>query len=262
MENLKIFSGTILQRLKSPLIDKQKTPEIYSSKIMSETSDFEFLNTTIFVPEDTPDLLVGGNSKSRNDAENAVIVYEYLGQLSRTQASDSRLWVTLTHTKFWEYTHARWPVSGKNTQILDYWFESKKGGLRALRKNSISRLWWAAHLVMAPWEQDPTLNLFKTSNRCKYIEILLSSQQIYQDVMERRYGSNLRLRICLLDALSIFLPSVTNKDDLTKDVVKKVLLLLKHRHIDALDVSELKEILFTIVKNSTEMILDKKLLAN
>ncbi len=82
------------------------------------------------------------------------------------------------------------------------------------------------------------------------------------DVMERRYGSNLRLRICLLDALSIFLPSVTNKDDLTKDVVKKVLLLLKHRHIDALDVSELKEILFTIVKNSKEMILDKKKLAS
>jgi hypothetical protein len=259
VDNLKIFSEATLQRLKSPLMDGHKIPEIYGSKRKPETSGFEFLNTTISVSDDTPDLIVGGGSQSRHDADNAVIIYDYLGQLSRTQASDSRLWVTLTHTKFWKYTHARWPISGKNTHILEHWFESKKGGLAALRRNSISRLWWAAHLAMAPWEHDPTLGIFKTSNRYKYIEILLSQQQIYFDIIERSYGSNLQLRICLLDAFSEFLPKVTNKDDLSKDVSKKVRLLLKHRQVDAINIVELKAIIFEIVKNSANRILDKKL---
>lgn len=231
-------------------LNKSEQLRIYSSAdVYPGIEEENMLNTTIEIPEEVP-LLEVGSRVTANDADNAVKIYNYLGRLTRTQAADTRLWTTLTHTTFWDYCRKRWKDDININYVADHWFERRGGGLGALRRNAISRLWWAAHLTLAPWETDTTLSMFKSSDRAKYTRTLLSQAQIFQDVLERSYGSNLHVRISLLDALTEYLPEVSNKDNLSKDVSKKLNLLLKHRQIDAMDVAELHAVITEIVKNS------------
>ncbi|NNE35432.1 MAG: hypothetical protein HKN13_09355 [Rhodothermales bacterium] len=214
--------------------------------------DTKLLNTLIEVPEQPPELLTGG-SRGDEEANNAVKVHDYLGRLDRTQAADPRLWTTLTHTTFWDYCRRRWPVSGKDASyILEHWFEKPGGGLGALRRNAISRLWWAANLTVAPWETDQALSHFQSSDRFKFTRILLSQAQIFQDVLEREYGSNLRLRTLLLSSLEKYLPSVSNKDNLSKATSTQLLLVLKNRHVDALPLVEAETVIDSIVASAAQ----------
>ncbi|WP_461538095.1 DUF6339 family protein [Spongorhabdus nitratireducens] len=253
MDSLKILNSSSLSKLRSALLNSEDIPELYlNSDIRPIFTEDCFVNTTIKVPSTVPNLKVditSDRTRAKDDAKNALLIYEYLGSLSRTQASDTRLWVTLTHSIFWDYTFARWPSISKNSYILEHWFEKKGGGLGALRRNSISRLWWAAYLTVAPWERNSELDVFKSSDREKYTHILLSQQQIFFDVLERSYGSSDKVRICLLDALSHFLPKVKSKDNLSKSVVKKLSLLIKHKQLESISINSLRKELYDLVES-------------
>lgn len=215
-------------------------------------TDAQLLNTLIEVPGEPPQLLTAG-SRADEEADNAIKVYEYLGPLNRTQAADPRLWTTLTHTTFWDYCRRRWPVGRKDSAyILEHWFEKPGGGLGALRRNAISRLWWAANLTVAPWEADQALAHLQSSDRFKFTRVLLSQAQIFQDILEREYGSNLRLRTLLLSSLEQQLPSVSNRDNLSKATSTQLLLVLKSRHVDALPLPEAESVIHSIVASAAQ----------
>ena len=249
MPKQKILNRATCSRMREKLNEAEQLRNYKSADAYTGIEEENLLNTTIEIQEEAP-LLEVSSRVTANDADNAVKVYNYLGCLTRTQAADTRLWTTLTHTTFWEYCRKRWNDEINVNYVTDHWFERKGGGLGALRRNAISRLWWAAHLTVAPWETDSSLTMFKSSDRAKYTRTLLSQAQIFQDVLERSYGSNLHVRICLLDALTEYLPEVSNKDNLSKDVSKKLNLLLKHRQIDAMDVAELHAVITEVVKKS------------
>jgi Family of unknown function (DUF6339) len=215
-------------------------------------SDTRLLNTLIEVPDNPPELIVGG-SRADEEAENAIKVFEYLGSLDRTQAADPRLWTTLTHTTFWRYCRKRWPAGKQGpAYILEHWFEKRGGGLGALRRNAISRLWWAANLTVAPWESDAELTHLRSSDRYRFTRVLLSQAQIFQDVIEREFGSNQRLRTLLLSSLERHLPSVSNKDNLSKATSTQLLLVLKNRHVDALPLAEAERVIDSIVLGAAQ----------
>lgn len=215
-------------------------------------TDTHLLNTLIEVPEEAPQLITGG-PRADEEADNAVKVYEFLGPLDRTQAADPRLWTTLTHTTFWDYCRNRWPAKGKDSAyILEHWFEKPGGGLGALRRNAISRLWWAANLTVAPWETDGALAHLQSSDRFRFTRTLLSQAQIFQDVLEREYGSNLRIRTLLLSSLEKYLPDVSNKDNLSKATSTQLLLVLKNRHVDALPIAEAEAVIDTLVASAAQ----------
>ena len=209
-------------------------------------TDADFLNTAIAVPEAAPTLTVSSGAAQEiaaTDSENAIRVYQYLGTLNRTQAADARLWVTLAHTTFWDYVRARWGEDDRTrlrTAVLRHWFVPEGGGKAALRTQAISRLWWAAHLTYAPWERDSELSVFESADKYHFTRILLRQQQIYFDLVERDFGSDLRLRTCVLDALGRHLPTVSQKDGLSRESSKRLNLLLKHRQIASLEIDRLR----------------------
>lgn len=215
-------------------------------------TDTQLLNTLIEVPEPFPELVTGG-SRAEEDTLNAIKVYEYLGPLNRTQAADPRLWTTLTHTTFWDYCRRRWQAKGKDANyILEHWFERPGGGLGALRRNAISRLWWAAHLTVAPWERDRSLAHLQSSDRFRFTRALLSQAQVFQDVIEREFGSNLRLRTLLLRSLERHLPTVSQRDSLSKAASTSLLLVLKNRHLDALPLTEAESVIESVVARAAD----------
>lgn len=197
------------------------------------------------LPEGLPPLTMtttGGVSRPQTDTDNAILLYRALSGLKSTHATDRRLWAALCHTDYWSYTRWRFPISDDDKKAIQHirthWFVSG-GGLGALRRNAVSRLWWAAQLTVAPWERDSGLSALSKPDRFYYTRVLLSSQEVYLGIMERDFGSNLRLRICLLDAFWRFRQAVSSADQLIRRACSRLNLILGYRHLPVLPVEEI-----------------------
>ena len=91
-------------------------------------------------------LAVGSRRPYESDAENAMIVYETLRDLTPQQASDERLWVQLSHGDCADYTAKRWLASRPDNpdtavkRVLSHFFARDSRAL--IRDHAVSRLWW------------------------------------------------------------------------------------------------------------------------
>jgi hypothetical protein len=142
-----------------------------------DTSKFNYLNieTKFNLPED---LIL--NPSPEKDLENSIKIYDALKDLDRVQANDKRLWLTLTHTLFFEYTKRRWDIRNADSDkklIRRFYFEGSS--LEARMRNSISRLWWSAKITYDESRDD----------HYELTKLLWSRQDIYQNIVERNYGT-------------------------------------------------------------------------
>lgn len=127
----------------------------------------------------TPDTLTPGtrNDKGR-DVDNAPLVYEYLGALDRSNASDRRLWTYLAFSTYRDYMEQRWPLSEVDnwqSRVKDRWLMPNATRGKLVR-HGIARLWWVAALTYDPKKVHPlsqqtadafayTREVFKNENR-------------------------------------------------------------------------------------------------
>ena len=127
------------------------------------------------------DIPGAGNLK---DFENAVKFHKALKHLTPLQARDPRLWTRLAHVEFWPYMRKRWPVdkhignSGRACRFIKTHYFVSQSQSRALIRNGIARLWWAAHLSFDPGR----------SNQYELTDILFSTLDITQQILERGLG--------------------------------------------------------------------------
>ncbi len=175
--------------------------------------DADLWPSTIVVQGKAPVLKVPEKDLVSADLDNAIALYDYYRNLDETQASDPRLWIYLSHVEFRKYSMVRWGLDGafkdlkevteKSKAInylLEHWFIS--GNDRDLRRHAIARLWWATHLTYAPWVSDPEFfGDLKNDDPYYYTKVLLSTQDIYQQVLERAMGRSNHILICVLDYL-------------------------------------------------------------
>lgn len=147
------------------------------SKISFDSTEFTYLplETKYHIPED---LIL--DPSVENDLENSIKIFEALKDLDRVQANDKRLWITLCHTTFFEYTQKRWDVKStdSNDKIISrFYFEGSS--LESRMRNSLSRLWWSAKLTYDETRED----------KYELTKLLWSRQDIYQNIVERSYGT-------------------------------------------------------------------------
>ena len=123
-----------------------------------------------------PELLLDGGAK--DDVENAIRIHDWLKGLSRAEANDPRLWVTLTHREFFHYVRERWSITRETSSasIISRFFFSGSG-IQARTRNAISRLWWLAELTYEPGVEDPYALL----------KLTLSHQDMQLNLYERRF---------------------------------------------------------------------------
>ena len=172
------------------------------------------LTSAIEIQKKPPVLKAPKKDPVSADLENAIAIYGFYENLDEVQASDSRLWTYLSHVEFRKYSLARWGLKGAFNDIkdaaartkavnyiLEHWFVS--GNDRDLRRHAIARLWWAARLTYAPWESDPEYFAdIKNKDPYYYTRVLLFTQDIYQQVLERGMGRSNRILISVLDYLA------------------------------------------------------------
>lgn len=137
---------------------------------------FEYLKqeSSLLIPEE---LVLNPNSE--DDCENSIKIFEALKDIDLVQANDRRLWVTLTHTIFFQYSNQRWIREENSDKKIIRRFHFEGTSIEARMRNSISRLWWAAKISYDQSRRDPY----------ELTRLLWSKQDIYQNLVERSYGT-------------------------------------------------------------------------
>jgi len=239
----KIFKRDVAEQMRARLRSGESLKDYFEIKFQAKDKDL--LPSTIMLPGKPPALKAPKKDPVSADLENAIVLHEFYKKLDETQASDPRLWIYLSHEQFRKYTMVRWGYTGEYKDLktdsdkqkainyfLEHWFVS--GNDRDLRRHALARLWWAARLTYAPWEKDPEFfGDLKKKNPYFFTEVLLSTQDIYQQVLERGMGRSSRILISILDFLSQdkdFAKSREKVRNLAKELnlaygVKKLLLL-------------------------------------
>jgi len=250
-----IFKRSAVDRMRNDLRAGESLNVYFSDSYAVKENDI--IASSIVVQGKAPALKIPKSDPASADLENAIELYNYFGGLDETQASDSRLWAYLSHVEFRKYTIARWGLSEnfKNTddktlkqkaiiQILDHWFVN--GNDRDLRRHTIARLWWAAHLTHAPWDKDPEyFSGIKKEDPYYYTRVLLSTQDIYQQVLERAMGRSSHILIAVLDYLSEDKELAESREKI-RSLMKELNLLYGTKKIIVLDFFSLKKLISVI----------------
>ena len=124
-------------------------------------------------------LLMGQNRLSATDADNALIVYEALRDLTPHQASIERMWAYLCHFDCRQYVTDRWlnrrPDKEEDAvrEVRNHFFAV--GNRALIRDNGISRLWWLGKIAHDVAAHDPR----------EFLTILLHRQDVRSALIER-----------------------------------------------------------------------------
>lgn len=247
----KIFKRAAVEQLRSDLRSGASLKNYFDSQFPVKEKDL--LSSGIETNGKTPVLKAPKHDPVEADLENAITLYEYYRKLDETQASDPRFWAYLSHVEFRDYCRVRWGFkeaykevtaeekAKATTYFFEHWFIS--GNDRDLRRHAIARLWWAAHLTHAPWEADPEFfGDLKKDDPYYYTRILLSTQDIYQQVLERAMGRSNRILISVLDYLARNKKFAQTRDKV-RSLMKELNLVYGTKKIIALDRKELKSVI-------------------
>lgn len=248
----KIYKRDVVEKMRSELRSGDSLEGYFKESFSVKEKDL--LPSTIVLQGKTPALKIPKGDPVPADIDNAIILYEHYRNLDETQASDPRLWVYLSHVEFRKYTMARWGLDGSYKDVkdpaektkainylLEHWFIS--GNDRDLRRHAIARLWWAAHLTYAPWESDSEFfGDLKDKDPYYYTRVLFSTQDIYQQVLERAMGRSNHILISVLDFLGKNKKFAQSRENI-RTLMKELNLAYGTKKIIMLDAPSLKALI-------------------
>lgn len=132
-------------------------------------------------------------TRPSDDLDNSIRLFSALKDINPALANDRRLWVTLTHTLFYNYTRERWGItsSSSDSVIKDrLYFEGS--GLRTRNQNSVARLWWAARITYDKRRDDPF----------ELTKLLWEKQDFYQNLIDRKFSTYPNVLLAFLEFYS------------------------------------------------------------
>ena len=181
MMKIKKLKNESIEKLRAAIVnDDFETvfkPNYLSDKDNGFSSnDLEVLEGYYEVPE--IELKLDKNGKY--DFENAKLIYEAFKFLTPEQADDSRLWVYLANCHFYEYTKTRWLTSNSTQKVFVRRILYEGVGRSVRTRNSISRLWWTAHL---------TYDTGNVGNEWDLTKAIFELQDLQVGLLERNMGS-------------------------------------------------------------------------
>ena len=181
MAKLIVFKTQYINYLKEN-IEKNKEYYKNADSVYFGSGNKYNLTSSIEIDDVYPTLI----PEMGEDVSNAILVYEYLDSINETIASDPRLWVYLSHVAFCDYVVKRWGIDKADDMVgkVEKRFFVDNNA-RSLRRNAISRLWWAVYLTVEPWLKDERLRLLYSDDKYYYTRVLMADESISSDLVER-----------------------------------------------------------------------------
>lgn len=140
------------------------------------------------------------SNRSADDLFNAIAIHKRYIDLPYALASDGNFWTLLTHTEYWDYMRARWPVEEAQQDQVKYigrrYFFKDKGRAR----NGLARLWWFAELSYDDNLEDPYY----------YTELMLQDQDLAGQIIENTYLSRNKFALKALFKMLDFISEQEN----------------------------------------------------
>ena len=137
-------------------------------------------------------LNANGDEINKHDLENAILLHKKL-QITDSQASDERLWISLCFGEFYPYMRNRWSME-KKLNLTEHWF-CPHGQKRGLYFNGMARLYWFAKISYDETLEDP----YELTKFCFEKDIDIIRQIIY-----RTYSNSKVIRLAILKALKSY----------------------------------------------------------
>jgi hypothetical protein len=176
----KFFRYAYIEELKNDVTEHGKL-DGYIKGEFKYSADEVLENRNIVVPDRIK--LTMPEKGDSHDFENARSIYEAYKKMTRTEASDTRIWTYLSHITFHDYMRKRcpveaWPEEGKKKKkyILEHWFLNGLNS-RTLTRQNIAMLWWGAHLTYDPQRKNPYELTEELFSMLDYTRTLLSLVQ-------------------------------------------------------------------------------------
>jgi len=179
--------------------------------------------------------------KSQDDLINTRLLYDAFKSLTPTQASNKFMWTYLCHAEpeYRRYIVKRWTDLRVNTIKTRFFVTSSKS---SLFDNSLSRLWWYAHLTYDK----------SNSNPYSLTEVLLINQTICTDFIDTYNSRNLNRAKGVLGAVKDF-KDILNKNEGIVDYFRACNKYLNRyaavTNIDYLESHEIKQIALDYMNN-------------
>lgn len=185
----------------------------------------------------------GNGLPSGAEAQNAIDVFGYLGNMTPVEASDRRLWTYLSTVTFLDYTSGRWSLEREKWQnrVLDRWL-MPRGGRAELVRNSISRLWWVANLTHDPECQRPLSKL--ANDPFAYTKVALEKEDRFLAIFDRDSGMMRELRFALLEHFQK--DEAYSREDYIREFMKEVILMTGYRELAGLSAEQIHDALESI----------------
>ncbi len=176
----KFFRYAYIEELKTDVTEHGKF-DAYTKSDFKYSADEVLENKNVVVPDKIK--MIMPEKGDNHDFENARLMYGTYKKMTRTEASDTRIWTYLSHVTFWDYMKKRcpvgaWPEDDKKRKkyILEHWFLNGLNS-RTLTRQNIAMLWWGAHLTYDPERKNPYELTEELFSMLDYTRTLLSLVQ-------------------------------------------------------------------------------------
>lgn len=231
---IKYFTSHYVEKLYRLVASTENFDNYFSEEFPFEHT-YAKGQTGIFLTED-----LKLNPDKKYDLENSILLYENLRDLNEVQASDERLWVYLTHVRFWDYMTQRWPIDGMENPLnrIKRRYFLRGLSLESIARNGLSRLWWYAHLTYDE----------SRGNKYELLEVLMSKQDLIAGITERAFWANRNLRVAILEYLKEN-PEIASNENQTRELLKSLNLIGGVKILPLLTINEIKKILLSTTLN-------------
>ena len=188
----------------------------------------------------TPDPLETIDGSGR-DVQNAPRVYEYVGSIDLSNASDRRLWTYLAFVTYREYMEHRWPlkdVRNWKNRVKQRWLMGSATRGRLIR-HGISRLWWVSALT---YDEKRVHDLSRVKNDpFAYTKEAFRNEDRLNAIFDREVGALPNLARSVLEYVAQ--QGGRETDDHLRTLMKELTLVYGYRDISHLDARELRALI-------------------
>ena len=178
----------------------------------------------------------GYTQETNKDLENCKLIISSLGSLTAAEATDERLWATLSFGVYSRYAKLRWPIKRASNQVnhvQEHWFA--KTSRNRLRDNAIARLWWMAHIA----QRVPDASYEEV------LKTLFFNSDYRSSLLERNSSANaINVVVCILNiSQKAFADGIEFERFKFREFMKGVDFIGKRTSLPSLSLKQLEELL-------------------